>query len=121
MYRGRILHALGGDKEAERSFREAIDLKSDFSYAWSEIGLLLKDCERFVESAECLRQSALLRPDCSTYTVIARVELEFDPDASLRDATKALELNPDWDEAIQIQNTAKQMVDRRNRGMNIDA
>ena len=114
VYRGRVLHALARCAEAERSFRDALEIDRSISFAWNELGLLLRDCSRFEEAAECLRESAKLRPDFNTYTVLAGVEMSFDLRAALVDAEKALELNPNWDEAIQVRNAARVLIERRS-------
>ena len=114
VYHGRVLHALGRDSDSERSFRKAISIKCDLSFAWSEFGMMLIDCKRLTEAAECLKQSAAIRPDCSTYTLLASIKLAFDADGALRDATSALELDPTWDEAIHLQALAERAISKRN-------
>ena len=119
VYYGRVLHALGRDKEAEHSLREAVAIRSDLCYPWSELGLLLKDCKRFGEAAECFQKSAQLHPDASTFTLLAELELSFDADSSFRNAMKALELDPNWDEAIQIAARAKAAIAKSDEAGNV--
>ena len=115
VYRGRVLHALARFGEAERSFREALHIDRGLCYAWSELGLLLMDCKRFEEAAECLQESANLKRDFSTYTVLANVQLAFDAHSALMNAQKALELNPNWDEAAEVRDEAKGLIEQNDR------
>lgn len=108
VYRGRVLHALARYGEAEKSFRDALNIDGNLCYAWNELGLLFEDRGFFEKAADCLTRSVQLRPDFNSYTVLAKVELMFDVDAALSDAEKALELNPGWDEAIQVRDAAKE-------------
>ena len=96
---------------AEDAIRKAIAINPRACYAWSELGLLFKDRRLFKEAADCLSQSVQLRPDFATYTVLADVELSFDPSAALRDAEKALELNPSWEEAERIRDIALRRIE----------
>ncbi len=106
VYRGRVLASLERYDEAEHSFRRSLEIRDDLVYAWNELGFLLKDRERYEEAAECLRTSVSLEADYNTYTMLASVEMMFDKVAALSNAQKALKINPDWDEAIEIRDEA---------------
>jgi tetratricopeptide (TPR) repeat protein len=103
--------------ESEHEIREAIKLAPSASYAWSELGLLYIDrgfhehSRFFEQAAEYLRKSSQLRPNYSVLTVLARVELMFDPETALLDAQRALALNPNWDEAMQVREAARAAID----------
>lgn len=102
-------------QESEEAIRKGIEIDSSASYAWSELGLLYRDKRSYEKSAEYLMTSVQLRPDFSTYTVLAAVVLMFDADAALLHAEKALELSPDFDEAIEIRDAAKRIIGNRIR------
>ena len=108
---GNFLRKWSKFQRSEDAIRKAIEINPAASYAWTELGLLFKDCELFEKAANCLRKSVQLRPESSAYTVLANVELTFDADAALSDAEKALELNPGWDEALQVRDAAKQIIE----------
>ncbi len=109
---GNLLRRWSKFERSEDAIRKAIEISPSASYAWTELGLLFKDREFFEKAADCLRRSVQLRPDFNTYTVLADVELTFDADAALLDAEKALELNPGWDEALQVRDAAKEVIEQ---------
>jgi tetratricopeptide (TPR) repeat protein len=92
--------------EAEASLREAIHIDEMDFYAWLELGFVFYDQELFEKAAFCFRKSAQINPHYSVYTMLANAELAFDTEAAKADAQRALDLNPDWDEARRIRDTA---------------
>ncbi len=110
----RIYREWGKFQESEDAIRKGIDLAPCGSYAWTELGLLLMDRKLFKKAADCLRKSVQLRPDFNTYTILAAVEFTFDVDAALLDAERALEINPDWDEAMQVRDDAQKAIKKRD-------
>jgi len=93
--------------ESEEACRKALTLDSGFDPAWTELGLLYRDVGEYRNAADCFRRSALLRPDFGVYTLLAIVELTFDPRAAFESANAALTLKPGWEDAIQVRDSAK--------------
>ena len=110
---GNLYRSMLKYQESEEAIRKAIEIDSSASYAWSELGLLYRDKKSYEKAAEYLMTSVQLRPSFSTYTVLAAVVLMFDADAALLHAEKALELSPDYDEAIEIRDAAKMTIAKR--------
>lgn len=108
--KGQFLRESKSFEAAESALKKAIEIDPAAYCAWTELGILFRDMDLYEQSAECLRESVSLHPDFNTYTILANVELTFDPEAALSDATLALELNPDWDEAIHVRDEAKKLV-----------
>jgi len=75
--------------------------------AWGELGLVHRNLGQFEEAAACYKRSVALEEDFSTYTLLAAVEYEFDVEQPIIHAEKALQLNPDWDEAETVLAEAK--------------
>lgn len=65
-------------------------------------------------AAKNFKNALKLHPDFNLYTIIASVELAFDPDLALVHATKALEIEPNWEEARNILNMAKKLIAEKN-------
>jgi len=103
--------------ESEAAIRRALVLDSGFDPAWSELGRLYRDAGEYLEAADCFRRSVSIRPDFNVYTLLANAELTFDPQAALASATAALSLNPDWDEAIRIRDSAKRAIAAKRKSL----
>ena len=114
VYRGRELHSLERYDEAEQSLRDALAIDDNLTHAWNELGMLMESKEAFEEAAFCFEQSAKLSPNVDVLTMLANMQLAFDPQKSVENAKRALSFDPDWDEAQTILKSAKRQI--RERG-----
>jgi tetratricopeptide (TPR) repeat protein len=112
-YRGRELHALERFDEAERSLRDALGIDRGLTHAWNELGMLMRSRGFFEKAAFCFEQSAEVSPDVYVLTILANMQLAFDPQKSVENAESALAIDPDWDEAQTILESAKRKLRRR--------
>ena len=69
---------------------------------WISLGLIFSDDDQFMKAAFCYKKAVEIEEDYATYTVLAAVEETFDPESAIKHAKKALELNPEFDEAEKI-------------------
>ena len=58
----------------------------------------------------CFQQSVQLRPEHNAYTLLANMQLAFDAEASAANAERALQLKPDWAEAVRVKEAAEEML-----------
>ena len=111
-YQGRVLRALGRGGEAERVLRGAIDVDEGLVHAWNELGMLMEEREEFEEAASCFEQSAKRAPNRDVLTMLANMQLAFDPRSSVENAERALALDPEWEEARRVLASAKRELRR---------
>jgi tetratricopeptide (TPR) repeat protein len=107
--KGSFLREMARMDEAEQALRTAIELDERNFMAWTELAQVYETQGLFEKAAFCLGQSVGIKPDFHTYTMLANVQLAFDAGAALRSAGKALEMNPDWNEAEKIKQKAKRI------------
>ena len=105
--KGQFLRNAGRYQESKLSTQRAIELNPKNYHAWSSLGWLHIYHRNFEEAATCLQRSVELKEDFGTYTMLAAAEIEFDVETAIKHAKKALELNPDWDEAKKILRSAE--------------
>ncbi len=108
--KGHFLREAKRFDESEAVLRKALGIKCADHYAWTELGLLFRDRELFQKAAFCFRRSLEIRPDFNVYTLLANVELTFDPASAVANAEKALKLKPGWHEAIRIRDSGKRLM-----------
>jgi len=96
--------------EARETVSMAIKVGPRYAPAWFVLGLIELKNRRYRESANAFLKAAEYRPTHQTYTMLAGVQLELDPHEALQSAKKALELNPDWDEAQTVLEEAKRRI-----------
>lgn len=109
--KGDFLREMKQFAESEFAIRKALEIKPSADYAWAELGLLFKERELYEEAATFYERSVKLRPDHCVYTLLANVQLAFDPHAALANAERALKLEPGWEEAIAIREAAKRQLE----------
>lgn len=97
--KGKCLRHLRQYDEAEKILRSAIDMDQENPHIWSCLGLVYARVNKFERAAECLRNSIKLEESAPALTLLAAAEYEFDVESSIRSAKRALEIDPDWDEA----------------------
>ena len=107
---GGVLRRLGRFDDARLVLKEAVTEVPTNAYAWRELGLCNFKLEEYTEAASCFEQAIALSPDYRTYTMLANAELAFDPKSALFHAEKALELAPEWDEAIKVLHAARRLI-----------
>lgn len=105
--KGQFLRSAGRYKESKVSTRRAIELNPKNHHAWSSLALAHIHLGSFEEAAACFKRSVELKEDFGIYTMLAAAEIEFDVESAIKHAKKALELNPDWDEAREILRSAE--------------
>ncbi len=106
---GQILKNSGKHEEGIVAAEKAIELEPETSQYWTLLGLCKVALGRYEEAASAYKRSIELEEDFGTYTLLAAVECEFDDEQAIIHAERALELNPDWDEAKNILADAKEM------------
>lgn len=105
-YQGVALHELGRFEEADRSLRKAVGINSDDMHAWNALGMLNEDQEFFERAAFCYEQSVRISVSVENLTVLANVQLVFDPHSSARNAELAMALEGDHEETRVILESA---------------
>lgn len=95
---------------ALESVEKAIELKPQSYFAWLHKGLIKRNMEQYEEAAQAYIESLKIKPDFNVYTLLSDVQMEFDVEAALQSAKKALELNPNWDEAKELLKEAEDML-----------
>ncbi len=86
---------------------KSIDCNPKNHHAWTIFGLAHVHVRTLEEAAACFKRSTELKEDFATYTMLAAAEVEFDVESAIKHAKKALDLNPDWDEATKILRSAE--------------
>ena len=101
--KGRVLHNEGHHAEAERLFREAIEMAPHFAMARAELGDLLRATER-LDGAELayLRAAATEQGNAEIYARLGELYLAWPDESRAAEATlfldRAHQLRPDWTE-----------------------
>lgn len=108
--RGEYLLAAGRQTEAKLAAESATRLNSRNYHAWALLGTIQGRLGESVEAAASLEKAVLLKPNHNYYTLLAAVQAEFDPEAAISSAKKALELHPDWEEAKLVISVARQRL-----------
>lgn len=114
IYKGQLLLDLSREEDAEKEFKRALKLDPKNPYAWGHLGLLMQSREEFERAAFCFQRVVEEIPDHNTLTILANVQLAFDPESALLNAEKALQCNPEWEEAKEVLRTAKKHL-RENK------
>jgi len=111
---GSVLRALRRYDEAEQALLAALEIDEDLSHGWNQLGMLLQFREEFEKAALCYERSVKISPNVDILTVLANVQLAFDPEKSLENAERALSIDPDWAEARTILDAAEREIHRRS-------
>jgi len=111
--KGEFYYELGKFKESKKAFKTATELAPERSLTWAGLGMAKMKLKEYKSAAQNLRKAVNLQPDFNLYTILANVELTFDPELALADAEKALELEPNWDEALKVHKAAKQLIAKK--------
>ncbi len=116
VYRGSVFHALGRYHEAEQSLRDALEIDRSITHAWNELGMVMESIGLFERAASCFEQSAKISPNTSVLTMLASMQLAFDPQKSVHNAERALSIDPTWDEAQAVRDAAKRTMSEGESG-----
>jgi len=103
---------LGRFSYALVSVEKAIELKPRNFIAWGIKGLIKRNMGECRQAAEAFIESLKIKPDFNVYSLLSAVQLEFDSKAALQSAKKALELNPEWEEAQNLFKKAEKQIER---------
>ena len=72
---------------------------------------MLKQSEGLFERAAfCFGRSAEIAPSAEILTMLANVQLAFDPRQALENSERALSFEADWEEARVVQNAALRQI-----------
>ncbi len=108
-----LLDDSGCIEEAKVAFKMSIDLNDKQALSWSLLGCLYYDEMNFEAAAHCCRTSLEILEDYSTLTILAGAEIQTgEVESALKHANRALELNPDWDEAESMRDHALRILAR---------
>ena len=113
--KGAFLRDMDRLDEAEQALVRALEQDKRNFFAWTELSQVYESKELFEKAAFCLEQSVEIKPNFTTYTMLANVQLAFNSESALRNANKALKLNPKWEEAERVKRRAQQYM-REGRG-----
>lgn len=105
--KSRILVKLRQHRDAETAARRSIEIDASSHDAWMTLGLSSFDRKEFEKAADCFKRAIEIKANYSRYTMLAAAERQFDPQKAKEHAKKALQLNPDWDEAKVILRNAE--------------
>ena len=113
--KGQLLEMSGEIEKAEEVYLYAGKLNPQSSYAWVSLGVLYYEKNKYDDGIKCFKKHFLLKrkltqKDVGILTILAEMELESFPKESLEYAEMALELEPDWQEAIDIRDAAKKSL-----------
>ena len=115
---GVILGGLGKLKEAEKSFRKAIELKTNFSEAHYNLGIILKDLGKLHEGELSYRKAIEIKPDYADAYLNLGIILE-DLD-KLQEAElsyrKVIEIKPNYAKAHYNLGNLLKVLDKLQEG-----
>ena len=89
------------------AFKTAVETLDKNYVAWNHLGLAYFDLGEFENAANSFGASIAIRPDFNAFTLLAKSQLHFDAAAAVQSAESALRLKPDWDEAMEVCDAAK--------------
>ena len=98
---------------AETAAKRSVELNRKNYFGWLILAHCAFDQHQFQKAAEYFKKYLEFKESYSVYTLLAAAELEFDPRSAYDHAKRALELNPDWDEAQAILVSAKAQMNAK--------
>ena len=113
--KGHFLCESGKYLEAKAAAERSVKLFAGRHEAWSLLGRIENRLQNYKKAAHCFRQALQVRESVADYTLLAASELQFDPASAIISARKALELDPDWEEAQLALSAAKRLLDGLKR------
>ena len=99
---GAILQGLGQLKEAEWSFRKAIEIKPDYAEAYSNLGNILKELGKLQDAEFSYRKAIEIKPDFADvhYNLGSTLETIGNRQEAISHWEKAVELKPEDDKPV---------------------
>lgn len=113
--KSRMLYSIGRLDEAVEAAKSAVRIDPKVPFAWAVLGSIYMDREQFREAALALGKATEIDEDFGLYTLLAAAESQFDPEAAVKHAKRALALNPDWQEAEAILRSAEMKLADRDK------
>jgi tetratricopeptide (TPR) repeat protein len=101
-----FLNRAGEHEQAILACKQSIELVDRNLYAFVELGLASLERGLFQEAATALEKAVRIRSDYNIYTILAKALMTVDPGKALESAERALELKPDWADAIAMRDQA---------------
>ena len=96
-----------GDLEAARTTLErAVELDATYHNGWTELGRTYEALHWLEPAAVCYTKSAKIRPSAWVYTLLGNCQLHFAPEQALKTIEKALKIDPNWEDAIEVRRDA---------------
>lgn len=89
-------------QEAEDIARQSVQINNKNYFGWQLLAKISMDRGEFGEAIKYLKKFVRLRDDYSAHTILAALEADVDRISAIEHAERALELNPDWDEAKEV-------------------
>lgn len=114
--KGHFLYESRRYREARAATGRSVELYSKRRETWSLLGRIENRLNNYEKAAHCFRKAIEIDKNIADYTLLAASELQFDPARAITSARKALDLNPDWEEAQRALSAAKRLVDAKRRG-----
>ncbi|MCL4677912.1 MAG: tetratricopeptide repeat protein [Alphaproteobacteria bacterium] len=99
-------------EESERLFLESIRLNPKQAVVRKLLGYLYFQNGRFESAIKQFARSLELEEDFGTLTMMAAAEMNVNVESALEHATRAIELNPEWDQAHAIRDRALEALGR---------
>lgn len=98
-----LLHYEDGDvAECISAANKTLHIDEDNQYALLLLAKCHDNADNGKEAIEYYRRFAVLNKSDWAYTILANAEVKEDPQRAIEDAEKALQVNPDWDEASEV-------------------
>lgn len=101
-------------QEMEKSLhfcQRGVELAPEMSLAWTTLATTQLERERFKEAAEGYAKAVELKERPSTYTLMASAKINMDDfEGAIEAAKRALELDPEWDEAEALLKQAETLL-----------
>ena len=106
-----FLFDAGRHKEAEIIARQSVQINNKNYFGWELLAEISMERGEFGEAIKYLKNFVNLRDEYWAHTILAALEADFDRVSAIEHAERALELNPDWDEAKQILHRLRKSMD----------
>jgi tetratricopeptide (TPR) repeat protein len=111
--KGLILEELKRFPEAIEAYRRAHQLNPNWQKPILSLGLIYYDLNEFALARDYLKKSIAIKPGVVALTILSNLELNTTPEKALQYAEMALELEPNWDEALHLRDEARQKIKNR--------
>ena len=96
---------------SEAIAKHSVQINNKNYFGWELLAKISMDRGEFAEAIKYWKNFVSLRDEYWAHTILAALEANFDRVSAVAHAERALELNPDWDEAKQILNQLRKSTD----------